>query len=74
MGRILAFLLGGLALALFAPYFFMTTDQLGKYTKWWKDLLGEGWYEKIFTHGPGVFAGLALLLFAVRGREGSGPG
>ena len=74
MGRILAFLLGGLALALFAPNFFMTGDQLQDYMQWWTDHLGKGWKDKLFTHGPGVFAGLALLLFAVRGREGSGPG
>ena len=70
MGRILAFLLGGLALALFAPYFFMTDAQLADYTNGWVSHLGQGWYDKIFKHGPGVFAGLALLLFAVRGREG----
>ena len=70
MGRILAFLLGGLALALYGPHLFMTIEQLKNYENWWKDLVNEGWYDKIFKHGPGIFAGLALLLLAVRGRDG----
>lgn len=71
MGRIIAFLLGGLALALYAPHVFMTEDQLTKWSAWLTDtILGPAWYQKIFEHGPGIFAGLALILFAVRGREG----
>lgn len=70
MGRILAFLLGGLALALYAPHLFLTEEQLGEWTKTLTGFLGTGWYDKIFRHGPGIFAGLALVLFAVRGREG----
>lgn len=70
MGRILAFLLGGLALALYAPHVFMTEDQLKSWTQKLTDAIGQGWYEKIFQHGPGIFAGLALILFAVRGRDG----
>lgn len=70
MGRILAFLLGGLALALFGPHLFMTEGQLGDYQQWWTKTIGQGWYDKIFKHGPGIFAGLALLLLAVRGRDG----
>jgi hypothetical protein len=70
MGRIIAFLLGGLALALYAPHVFMTEDQLKQWTAWLTESIGSGWYQKIFEHGPGIFAGLALILFAVRGREG----
>ncbi len=70
MGRLVAFLLGGLALALFAPHIFMTDVQLADYQHWWEKTIGEGWYRKIFDHGPGILAGLALLLLAVRGRDG----
>jgi hypothetical protein len=70
MGRILAFILGGLALALYAPNLFLGADDLAGYAGWWKKLLGEDGYAKVFTHGPGVFAGLGLILFAVRGRDG----
>ena len=71
MGRILAFILGGLAIALYVPHLFVAGDQLAGYETWWKDHLGEGWYTKIFQSGPGIFAGCALILLAVRGREGS---
>ena len=69
MGRILAFLLGGFALALYGPNVFMTADQWETYSKWWDKTLTHGWYETLFRVGPGIFAGLALLLLAVRGRE-----
>jgi hypothetical protein len=69
MGRILAFLLGGLALALYGPNVFMTIDQWAKYEKWWSETLPAGWFDTIFRKGPGIFAGLALLLLAVRGRD-----
>jgi hypothetical protein len=72
MGRLLAFLLGGLALALYLPPVFLDEVNLGKYTDWWKSFLTEVWYTKVFLHGPGIFAGLALLLLAIRGREGGG--
>jgi hypothetical protein len=72
MGRLLAFLLGGLALALYAPHLFLTEQQLIDYREWWTKLVGQGWYEKVFMNGPGIFAGLALLLLAIRGRDGGG--
>jgi len=75
MGRLLAFLLGGLALALYAPHLFLPADQLADYQNWWRettDKIGKGWYDKIFGFGPGIFAGLALLLLAIRGRDGGG--
>jgi hypothetical protein len=70
MGRILAFVLGGLALALYGPHLFLAADDLAGYVDWWKKLLGDEGYAKVFTSGPGVFAGLGLILFAVRGRDG----
>jgi hypothetical protein len=72
MGRLLAFLLGGLAIALYGPHLFLPDEQLAKYVKWWSDLLGSSWYMKIFGYGPGIFAGLGLLLLAIRGRDGGG--
>jgi ABC-type uncharacterized transport system permease subunit len=69
MGRILAFLLGGFALALYGPNAFMTAEQWASYSDWWTKTLGEGWYTTLFKVGPGIFAGLALLLLAVRGSE-----
>lgn len=74
MGRIVAFLLGGVALALYGPHLFMTGEQLAQYEDWWVKQLGADWYRKIFAFGPGILAGLALLLLAVRGREGGGGG
>ena len=70
MGRIVAFILGGLALALYGPHLFMGSGQLADYEAWWKKTIGDDWYAKVFTMGPGIFAGLALLLLAVRGRDG----
>jgi hypothetical protein len=66
MGRLLAFILGGAALALYVPPLF---TGLEKVTQWWKDTLGPEWYTKVFEHGPGIFAGVALILLAVRGRD-----
>jgi hypothetical protein len=66
MDRLLSFILGGLALALYAPYLFLGQNTLIKYQEWWIDFLGNQWFEKIFRLGPGVFAGLALLLLAIR--------
>ncbi len=69
MGRIIAFLLGGFSLALYAPKLFMSSTQLATYRDWWIKTLTAEWYEKIFEVGPGVFAGCALVLLAVRGRD-----
>lgn len=70
MGRILAFLLGGFALALYVPNVFMTAAQWADYQHWWTERLTAGWYQTIFNVGPGIFAGCALVLLAVRGRDG----
>ena len=69
MGRILAFLLGGFALALYVPNVFMTAEQWATYSEWWAKTLTKGWYETIFRVGPGIFAGCALVLLAVRGGD-----
>jgi hypothetical protein len=97
MGRLIAFLLGGLALALYAPPLFLTDSNLASYQKWANENLGDEWYGKLFgpprkdgtkaadgtmtadrpataTVLPGVFAGLALVLLAVRGRDHGGYG
>ena len=68
MERLLGFLLGGLALALYAPFMFLTSTAGADYMMWWSDLL-QGWYPKVFTFGPGIFAGLALILLAIRTRQ-----
>jgi hypothetical protein len=68
MGRLLAFILGGAALALYGPQIVLPADTLADYTTWLKDNMGN-WYGPIFENGPGIFAGLALILIAIRGRE-----
>lgn len=76
MGRLIAILLGGAALALFIPVLLPT--ELGTVNELWKSLLGDVWYARIVGPevdgaqggaGGGIFAGLALILLAVRGRD-----
>jgi hypothetical protein len=72
MGRLLAFLLGGACLALYAPHLFLGGETLTDYQQWWRDLLGKlgpNWYDTVFEFGPGIFAGLALILIAIRGKD-----
>lgn len=77
MGRLLALILGGLALALFLPPFFFEDKMLAGVTlapsndfdKLFFDTLGAVFTTKLKMHGAGVFAGLALILFAVRGKD-----
>jgi hypothetical protein len=69
MGRLLAFILGGVAIALYAPYLVLDAATLERYVAWWNETIDPVWYQKIFTYGPGVFAGLALILLAVRGKD-----
>ena len=72
MGRLLAFLLGGACLALYTPHLFLGGDALKDWEEWWRTTLGKlgpNWYDSIFQHGPGVFAGLALILIAIRGKD-----
>lgn len=67
MGRLIAILLGGAALALFVPLLF--PDALSMVTELWQKLLTPEWYARVQQAGPGIVAGLALVLLAVRGRE-----
>ena len=69
MGRLLAFILGGAAIALYAPHLFLGAETLGQYRQWWIDTITDEWYKKIFGNGPGIFAGLALILLAIRGKD-----
>lgn len=69
MGRLIAFVLGGAALALYAPNLVLPAETLTDYTNWWVNLLGQDWYDKVFKFGPGIFAGLALILIAIRGKD-----
>ena len=69
MGRLIAFILGGAALALYGPHLILPADTLAEYENWWRTTLGADWYAKVFSYGPGIFAGLALVLLAVRGRD-----
>lgn len=66
MGRLIAILLGGAALALYVPELF--PDVLGQVRDLWVQVLGD-WHQRLVAGGAGVFAGLALVLLAVRGRE-----
>jgi hypothetical protein len=81
MGRLLALILGGLALALYVPPFFfedpvpVEASGVAKvvphndFDQVFVDALGAPFTHKLKTHGAGVFAGLALILFAVRGKD-----
>ena len=67
MGRLIAIILGGAALAFFVPALLET--ELSAVNDVWKSVLGETWYPRVLKSGPGIFAGLALVLLAVRGRD-----
>ena len=81
MGRLLALILGGLALALYVPPFFFEEPkpveasaapakaEPNDFDKIFVQTLGESFAHKLKSHGAGVFAGLALILFAVRGKN-----
>ena len=69
MGRLIALILGGLALVLYAPYFVLGDQASADYAKIFQDIVGNEMFGKIMGFGPGVFAGLALILFSVRGKE-----
>mgnify|MGYP006955166901 CR=1 FL=1 len=66
MERFLGFILGIAALALYGPFLvFGGTEPVQQYGQWLLKTLGQGWFQGIFQMGPGVFAGLALLLAIV---------
>lgn len=71
MSRLIAFILGGVALALFGPFLVLSpkSDILIEIAKFWGNILPDDWAPRIFQYGPGVFAGLALILFAIRGKD-----
>ncbi len=67
MGRLIAILLGGATLAFYVPLVFQ--EQMPKVVDLWHQLLPDPWFEQVRTAGPGVVAGLALVLLAVRGSD-----
>ena len=68
MGRLISIVLGGAALAFFVPL--LLPQQLGSVTDLWRNtVLGPTWYDAVRDSGAGIFAGLALVLLAVRGRD-----
>ena len=67
MGRLIAVILGGAALALYIPALFPV--ELEYVNGLWTKLLGEWWHGQALRYGAGIFTGLALVLLAVRGRE-----
>ena len=70
MGRIIAFLVGGAALVHWGALLVLPQETLSDYVKLWTDAgVSQEWFGKITGFGPGVVAGIALLLLAVRGRD-----
>lgn len=73
MGRLLALILGGLALALYVPPLFLEDSRpIGKsnaFDEVFVNTIGADWYGRIKHNGAGIFAGLALILFSVRGKD-----
>ena len=70
MGRLIAILLGGAALAFYVPALLGGhVEAVDSINKFWRDLLPSGWYGSIGGAGGGIFAGIALVLLAVRGKE-----
>ena len=67
MGRLIAILLGGAALAFFVPV--LLYKELSDVIELWQKVLPGDWYGRIAGAGGGIFAGLALVLLAVRGKE-----
>lgn len=68
MGRLIAIILGGAALAFYVPVLLQT--ELESVHTLWKDLLGTR-YDAVVASAGGIFAGLALILLAVRGKDGA---
>lgn len=68
MGRLVALILGGIALVLYVPP--LLPGDIGvQVEQALQDVITPNWYAKLTNQGAGVFAGVALLLLAVRGRE-----
>lgn len=66
MGRLIAIILGGAALALYVPV--LLPNELSAIHKLWQDALGAR-FDAVVDAGAGIFAGLALILLAVRGKD-----
>ena len=70
MGRLVAILLGGAALAFYVPALLAAhLDGIEPVVDLWKKILPGTWYSTVYASGGGIFAGLALVLLAVRGKE-----
>lgn len=71
MSRLIAFILGGAALAFYTPLLVLTekSEVLQDIRKFWSGLMGDELFLKMTLIGPGVFVGLALILFAIRGKD-----
>ena len=68
MGRLLALLLGGVGILIFGPE--LVPGDVGSEVRTAVEkVIGEDWHAKLLSYGGGVLASIALILFAVRGRE-----
>ena len=68
MGRLVALILGGIALVLYLPP--LLPGDIGvQVAQAIQDVITPTWHARLTTQGAGVFAGVALLLLAVRGRD-----
>ncbi|MCA9314789.1 MAG: hypothetical protein H6806_11190 [Planctomycetes bacterium] len=67
MGRLLALILGGIGIVLYGPEL-IPGDVGTEVRNVVMSVLGD-WYTTVKDNGAGLLAGLALILFAVRGRE-----
>ena len=67
MGRLLAIIFGGAALAFYLPV--LLPDLLSSVVDMWKELLPEPHYENTKAAAGGLFAAVALVLLAVRGKD-----
>ena len=67
MGRLLALLLGGVGIVLYLPSFLPET--IGTEIRGAVDGVLKDWAPAVREHGAGLLAAMALILFAVRGRE-----
>lgn len=68
MGRLVALILGGIALVLYVPPL-LPGDIGTQVAQALQDVVTPNVYTTLTTQGAGVFAGVALLLLAVRGRD-----
>jgi hypothetical protein len=67
MGRLIAIILGGAALAFYVPV--LLPDLLGQVSGFWKSLITDTWYDRVKEAGAGLLAGAGLVLLAVRSSK-----